>query len=82
MEDLGEEKGYDNLEKGVITGSQPFTDSALVKLPSHSFNTPRGGDIRVAEPARNVAVWQLMDQIFLELFGKGGYTTNRHTILS
>ena len=56
MEDLGEEKDYDNLEKGVITGSQPFTDSAPVKLPSHSFNTPRGGDIRVAEPARNVAV--------------------------
>ena len=56
MEDLGEEKGYDNLEQMFTAESEPFTKSAPPKPPSHSFNTPRGGDIRVAEPARNVAV--------------------------
>ena len=56
MEDLSEEKRYDNLEKGFMAGSEPFTKSAPAKPPSSSLSNPRGGDVRVAAPARNVAV--------------------------
>ena len=56
MENLSDEKGYDHLEKVVMAGNESFTESAPAKPPSHIFNTPRGGDIRVAEPARKVAV--------------------------
>ena len=65
MENLNGEKRYDNFEKGSPAGSEHLKNSAPPKRPTHSLDSTPVGDVRVAEPVRNIAVsWFWNRQIF------------------